>query len=140
MVTFNTSCNYKLVVLLCIAVDGTWFSSQLDGLGYGRQRRRDCLNRHLTLTSKSPLPDLVSKGADDDVALEWFHVGEGWGDTAGCGKVGPFLPVFLPLVGSFNNDAKANCPPRRHDVMREIRALGNWNTFQDSPCVNGKCC
>ena len=131
--SFDKPCHWELVSSLCF-VDRGLFSSQFNGLGDGRKRVCNGLNRNAFLLTVVPSPDPSSEGCDDDVSL---HVGcfaeVGLVIEGGC--VGaPVRPIFFPSPGSLVHDSIFNGFPRRHDVTRENNLSLKWNSFQEFDC------
>ena len=94
--SFNQALYGKNVFYLCF-VDGTWFSNQLAGLGYGRKPLCDRLNMDLSFVNVSPGTHLGCKDGDDDGPLAGCNIVEVGFDIAIFEVAGPSIPIF-PLA------------------------------------------
>ena len=66
-------------------------------------------------------------------------MGEVGVSSAGVGIAAPVAPVYLLFFGSLRSDPSGDSTPRRHKVTRNARSFGNWTSFQNLSCDNGKC-
>ena len=126
-----------MVDVFC-SVERAWFSSQLDGLGNGCECIRDARNFDRSASSVRSCPDPCSEGCEDDVSFDVWDVSEEGIDVAQGGVFFPVCPVFDAIPGSLSNDAMGNSSPRRHNITRDARSFGIWNSVQDLFCGRGK--
>ena len=120
------------LVLAFSAVDRVWFSSQLDGRSNGRESCRYFLYSDLSSAPETTFPDPVSVGQQDSVSFELGSSVEPWIDATDAGVVDPMSPVFCGFAGNRRSDAKSNCSPRRHDIIRDVQFFGRRHLVQDS--------
>ena len=127
------------MVFAFFPVEGTWFYSQLDGLGDGRKSVRDPLNFDCCVFSVHAWHGLSRKWCNDDIAFDGeIDVGEESIDLANIGAVTQIIPVFLTIFGSLCNHAIGNCLPHRHAITCDNHLMKILYLIQDSFCGRGK--
>ena len=125
------------VELVICPVDGATFSNQFDGLGDGSECRSDLASSDLLSSAVVTRPDPSSKGCDHDVSFEGWYVLEERVNPEEGGIGLPFVPVPDATFGSRSHDPRVNSFPRKHDITRDERLVGRWNSFQELCCGRG---
>ena len=126
------------VELVICPVDGATFSNQFDGLGDGSECRSDLASSDLLSSAVVTRPDPSSKGCDHDVSFEGWHVSEERVNVEAGGIGLPLPPVSDATFGSRSHDPRVNSLPRKHDITRDERLVGRWNSIQEFSCGRGK--
>ena len=115
---------YYQLVFAILPVEGTWFSSQLDGLGDGRESVCDSLNFDCSFFAVHAWPGQSRKIFTDDIVLDGtIYIGEEMINFADIGVVTPIIPVCLSIFGSICNQAICNC---FHSDMQSLAIPIRW--------------
>ena len=108
------------------SIDGARFSSQFNGLGDGRERFCNGLNRDLATSTVETCPDPCSKGCEEDDAFKFGRIVEQWAFLPGPAVCLPVAPILASIPFSRRSDAMLDASLRTHDITREKSSGGTW--------------